>query len=172
MKNIGEQFEHIFMLTSFSDLLPEEVIKNEQLLGQLDSLFAKTEFGDFDSFAKSKFANSAFKRMKASNLDLVLEKHCEDEPVEPTNNHTISYDQRHNTLLSLDLNPHSAVILLDTYKTEYSVVADTTLNFVSFASNNKESGTTYRTDYVQKEDGIWLTNYKNGEIHSFIEPTD
>ena len=163
MKNIGEQFEHIFMLTSFSDLLPEEVIKNEQLLGQLDSLFAKTEFGDFASFTKSKFANGAFKRMKASNLDLVLEKHCEEEAVEVEYHQSGLFDTDHKSLLSMDLNPHSAVIILQTPETEYSVVADNNLDYISFETLDLESGNNYRTSYVMGDDSILITNYENNE---------
>lgn len=163
MKNIGEQFEHIFMLTSFSDLLPEEVIKNEQLLGQLDSLFAKTEFGDFASFTKSKFANSAFKKMKASNLDLVLAKHCEEEAVEVEYHQSGLFDTDHESLLSMDLNPHSAVIILQTPETEYSVVADNNLDYISFETLDLESGNNYRTSYVMGDDSILITNYENNE---------
>ena len=171
MNNIGKQFEDVFMLSRISDLFPENAVKCNKLQPKLEDIFSKTEFGTFDAFVTSSFARTAFKNMKAENLDRILIMHCEDAALPETYYHSVGlYDNHHESMLSLDLAPHSAVIMLQTGNEELSLVSDTNSGYISFETKDIASGKTTGTNFIECDGEVLVSDYESNENEIATNP--
>ena len=158
MKNIGQQFEDVVTLTSPSDLVSTKLLQDERLNNELNSIFGKTSFENFEGFISSKFATRCLKDMKSEALDRILLLDCEDKALYDIGHNAVVYDEDKNAIVSLYITPDCMNACVENKNNRYEISSFANYDSMTIKQTSKDNVITTNRYMMDGDSPICFTS--------------